>query len=166
MSAAPPVQPAGSGWISLMLFVLGCELVGISGALGTTTGASAWYRALEMPPFQPPGWLFGPVWTLLYALMGIAVWRIWRHREVPQARRRALVWFAVQLVLNGVWTPVFFGAHQIGLALVILVALLFALVGTILSFRRVDVLASRLLWPYLAWVGFATLLNASIFALN
>lgn len=149
----------------LLLAVVLCEAVGIVGALTTATGDSPWYQALEKPVFQPPSWVFGPVWTVLYALMGIAAWRVWRRRR-DVAVGGAMGLFVVQLVLNGIWTPVFFGAHRIRLALVILVALVVVLTATIRSFRRVDPLAAGLLVPYLLWVLFATVLNASIVALN
>lgn len=153
-------------WRGALIFVVVCQLVGVLGALTTETGASAWYQTLAKPDFQPPGWVFGPVWTLLYALMGIAAWRIWCRRSASPQARAALILFAVQLGLNAIWSPVFFGAHAIELALVILIALGIALTATVIAFRRVDRTASLLLLPYLAWVTFATVLNASIVSLN
>lgn len=153
-------------WATALAFVLVCELVGILGALTTQTGTSDWYRALAKPSFQPPSWVFGPAWTLLYALMGIAAWRIWRRGMDQALVRRALGVFLVQLVLNAAWSPVFFGAHEIGLALAILAALWLALVGTIRAFGLLDRPAAWLLAPYLAWVTFALVLNAAILHLN
>ena len=155
-----------SAWWGWIPFVLVCELVGVVGALTTDTGTSPWYRTLAKPAFQPPGWVFGPVWTLLYALMGVAAWRVWRLGPDTPGVRLALALFAAQLVLNAVWSPVFFGAHRIGLALVILAALWLVLVPTTFAFFRLDRPAGGLLLPYLAWVSFAVVLNASIWRLN
>ena len=150
----------------LILFLVVCQLSGSLSTVFVDTGSSDWYQALVKPTFQPPGWVFGPVWGFLYAAMGVAAYLVWMRREAGPLRTKALGWFVVQLALNASWTPVFFGAHRIGLALVILVALWFAIVGTILAFRRVDKTAAALLWPYLAWVSFATVLNAAIWRLN
>jgi tryptophan-rich sensory protein len=153
-------------WRGLLVLVVGCELVGVVGALTTGTGSSPWYLALAKPSFQPPGWVFGPVWTLLYALMGIAAWRVVRRGTATPGVRRALVLFGVQLALNAAWSPVFFGAHAITAALVILVALWAVLLLTVLAFRPLDRPAAWLLVPYLAWTTFAAVLNGAIVALN
>lgn len=153
-------------WKGAVVFVVVCQLVGILGALTTETGSSAWYQALAKPSFQPPGWVFGAVWTLLYAMMGVAAWRVWRVRASQPLAKTALMLFGVQLALNAAWSPVFFGAHAITLALVILIALWAALAATVWAFRRVDRTAALLLLPYLAWTTFAAVLNASIVALN
>lgn len=157
-------MPTPRPFLGALAAVLACEAVGLAGAAVTDPG-SAWYRALEKPPFQPPAWVFGPAWTLLYALMGVAAWRVLRRREAPGARR-ALGLFAAQLALNAAWSPVFFGAHAIGAALAILVALDVLVAATVVAFRRVDRTAAVLLLPYLAWVLFATTLNAAILRLN
>ena len=158
-----------SGWKAVAvaaLFVLGCELVGIAGALTTATGDSSWYAGLAKPPFNPPSWLFGPVWTVLYALMGIAAFLVWRagtdRPEVP----RALGLFVAQLILNGIWTPVFFGAESIVGGAIVIVALLIVLVLTVRAFFGINRTAGWLLVPYLLWVAFATLLTLSIWVLN
>ena len=153
-------------WPTVIPFVLVCQLAGIVGVLTTETGTSTWYRELAKPSFQPPGWVFGPVWTLLYALMGIAAWRVWRLGVERPGVGRALGLFAVQLLLNAAWSPIFFGAHAIGPALAVLAALWLTLLATIVAFRPLDRIAALLLAPYLAWVTFATVLNASILALN
>ena len=157
-------RPARRWWIAVA-FVLGCQLVGVLGAGLTETGSAPWYQTLEKPSFQPPSWVFGPVWTLLYAMMGIAVWRVWERRH-ETSTTTALLLFAGQLALNAAWTPIFFGAHEIGIALVVLGTLWVAVFATILEFRRVDVVAAGLLLPYLAWLSFATVLNAAILKLN
>jgi tryptophan-rich sensory protein len=153
-------------WWGAVVFALGCQLAGVIGALTTQTGTSAWYQELAKPAFQPPGWVFGPVWTLLYTLMGVAAWRVWRKGMDTPGVRPALALFVVQLLLNTAWSPVFFGAHLIGVALAILVALWVTLIATTVAFHRVDRPAALLLLPYLLWVTFATILNAAIFDLN
>lgn len=153
-------------WIGAVVFVIVCQAAGVLGVLTTETGGSPWYEALEKPSFQPPGWVFGPVWTLLYALMGIAAWRVWRHGTSTPGVRPGLTLFGIQLGLNAIWSPVFFGAHEITWALAILAALWAVLVATTVVFFRVDRPAGWMLVPYLAWVSFATLLNASIVSLN
>lgn len=153
-------------WPGLVLAILVCQSAGGLGVLTTETGSSSWYASLAKPSFQPPGWLFGPVWTTLYTLMGIAVWRVVRVSPRTRGVRWALALFALQLVLNAAWSPVFFGAHAIGAALVILSALALVLVATIVTFWRIDRPAAFLLVPYLAWVSFATILNATILHLN
>ena len=148
------------------MFAVGCQLAGVVGVLATETGTSSWYEALNKPFFQPPGWVFGPVWTLLYTLMGIAAWRIWRQGADKPGVRPALCLFGAQLLLNAIWSPVFFGAHAIGSALVVLIALWAVLLVTMIAFARLDTLAGRLLLPYHLWVTFATVLNAAIVRLN
>lgn len=148
------------------LFVVGCELVGITGALLTVTGDGSWYQALDKPVFTPPNWLFGPVWTLLYALMGIAAFLVWREGTDRRDVRTALGLFVAQLVLNGIWTPIFFGAQQIAGGAVVIVALLVVIALTIRAFFRVSRVAGWLLVPYILWVGYATALNLSIWWLN
>lgn len=148
------------------LFVVGCELVGIVGALTTVTGEGSWYQALDKPAFTPPNWLFGPVWTLLYALMGLAAYLVWRAGTDRHDVRTALGLFVAQLVLNGIWTPIFFGAGSIVGGAVVIVGLLVVLAFTIRAFFRVSRVAGWLLVPYLLWVGYATALNLGIWVLN
>lgn len=166
VNAAPGPPPCRPGVLALVLHVLGANAIGLVGALTTATGDSAWYQALAKPAFQPPSWVFGPVWTLLYTLMGVAAWRVSRAPAPPRIVRTALVVYALQLVLNGAWTPVFFGAQAPRAGLVILLLLVAAVVATLVTFRRADRLAGWLLVPYLLWVVFAAVLNASIVALG
>jgi tryptophan-rich sensory protein len=166
MTAPPTTDSRWKTFGLAALFVVGCELVGIVGALTTTTGEGSWYQGLEKPPFNPPGWVFGPVWTVLYALMGLAAFRVWREGTGRRDVRVALGLFAAQLVLNGIWTPVFFGAESIVGGAVIIVALLVLLAFTVRAFFRVSRAAGWLLVPYLLWVAFATALNLSIWVLN
>ncbi len=134
-------------------------------ATGAMWPPDAWFAALEKPSWQPPNWLFGPVWTTLYLLMGFAAWRIWRRGPVP-AVSVALRWWWAQLALNALWTPVFFGLHAPGPALVVILTLAVLIVLTMRAFFRVDRLAAALLLPYLAWVGFASVLNATLWLMN
>ena len=124
-----------------------------------------WYTQLNKPSFNPPGWVFGPVWSVLYACMGVAAWLVWRRRGRTVARW-ALVLFAVQLALNAAWSPLFFGAHEPGWAFVDIVALWVALAATVVAFFKTQLAAGILMVPYLAWVSFAAVLNAAIWSLN
>lgn len=153
-------------WPGLVVFILVCHGAGVIGALTTETGSSTWYQSLAKPTFQPPGWVFGPVWLTLYTLMGIAAWRVYRLGGEKPGVRAALVLFAVQLALNAAWSPVFFGAHGIEIAAVILVALWVAVLATTIAFLRLDRPAGWMLVPYVAWVTFAAVLNIAIVTLN
>lgn len=135
------------------------------GAALTATSVGDWYQALERPSWTPPGWLFGPVWTALYALMAIAAWLVWRRRGLPDAIE-PLGWFAVQLALNVGWSAIFFWMRRPGLALAEMVLLWLAVASTALEFRRRSLLAACLFFPYLAWTTFAMVLNAAIWRLN
>lgn len=141
-------------------------LVGWLGARATTLNIPTWYAGLAKPSFNPPNWVFAPVWTCLYLLMGIALFLVVRHGWNDPAVRIAIILFAIQLLLNGIWTPVFFSLHQILGGLVIIVLLAIAIVLTAIWFYRISPAASWLMAPYLLWVCFATVLNAAIFRLN
>ncbi|PIV90673.1 TspO protein [Candidatus Gracilibacteria bacterium CG17_big_fil_post_rev_8_21_14_2_50_48_13] len=148
-----------------LLSIMIAELAGILGSLATVPNIPTWYAGLAKPFFTPPSWIFGPVWTLLYAAMGVSAYLLWMHRERPYARK-ALVVYGVQLVFNLAWSLVFFGLQQlIGGAVVILLLLGLIVYLTVLAFR-VQKTAGWLLVPYLAWVSFATLLNISLAILN
>ncbi|MEX2670537.1 MAG: TspO/MBR family protein [Phycisphaeraceae bacterium] len=144
---------------------LGVVLIGWGiAALGTDTG-SQWYRELEKPAFQPPGWVFGPVWTLLYLFMAVAAWDIWRRAGWSQGRW-ALIAFLVQLGLNALWSILFFTMHMPGPAFVEIVILWVAILVTTVLFFRISTLAGALLLPYLAWVGYAAAINFAIWQMN
>ena len=152
-------------WLGLAFFVLLCLAVsGIAGAVTSTT-VSTWYQTLEKPPFNPPDWVFGPVWTTLYLFMAVAGWRVWRT-PVSAQRRQALAAFAVQLALNLLWSFLFFGFRLVGVALVEIVLLLIAIAVTTTRFWRIDRAAGALFVPYLAWVAYAATLNAALWNLN
>jgi tryptophan-rich sensory protein len=125
---------------------------------------ASWYATLDKPWFTPPNWLFAPVWTVLYAAMALAVWRI----GVPAtlAQTRAVLLFVVQLVFNGIWSPAFFGLESPLAGLIVIVPLVFLVGKTAIAFWRLDRAAGMLLVPYFLWLIYATLLNTAIYALN
>ena len=146
--------------------VITCVLLGAAGGLITAPQIEAWYQTIEKPGFTPPNWVFGPVWTLLYALQGVAAWLLWRSGLDNRMVRRALGLFVIQFILNLVWSPAFFGLESPLLGLIVIIPLWSAIVGTIAVSWRVDRRANLLLSPYLAWVSFATVLNYTIWMLN
>ena len=152
--------------LGILAFVLICELAGIIGSLFTTPSIPGWYAALTKPPFNPPNWVFAPVWTTLYALMGIAAYLVYEKGLKRDDVRKALVVFAAQLVLNALWSIVFFGAHLILGATVLIVFLWGMIAATIWLFSRISRAAAYLLVPYILWVSFATVLNISLYVLN
>jgi benzodiazapine receptor len=168
-SGAPdiPVRRTSAAAVRLVV-AWGVSLsAGLIGSLVVSRGDfRTWYPALAKPAFTPPSWVFGPVWTALYLLMGTAAFLVWQKGGRSRAGRISLGCFLVQLALNALWTPVFFGLHRIGGALVVVVSLWVSLVVTIGSFLRVSVAAALLLVPYLLWVSFATALNAALWRLN
>ena len=138
-----------------------------AGGLFTAQSVGDWYLTLQKPAFTPPGWLFGPVWTLLYFLMGVSLYLIWTAKQDSGVKKNfAGFIFAVQLLLNVAWSAVFFGMQSIAGALGISVALWVAIAVTMHQFRRISRLASGLLLPYWAWVSFATVLNFTLWKLN
>ena len=160
-------------FIALILAVALPLVLGGAGGVVTAAAIPGWYAELSKPSWNPPSWVFGPVWTTLYLLMGVASWRVWRSQLLagagPRAQQRmrsALVTYSGQLALNAVWSPVFFGLKRIDLALVVIVLLLVAIIETIRRFAQLDRLAAAMLLPYLSWVSFATILNATLLLLN
>jgi len=152
-------------WISLLFWVVLCFAVaGISGSL-TANAIPTWYRTLVRPAIAPPNWVFGPVWTLLYALMAIAAWQV--TQSAPSSLRTwGLVLFLVQLALNFAWSLIFFRQHAIGAAFIEVVFLWAAIAATTFVFSRVSPPAAWLMAPYLAWVTFASFLNGAYWRLN
>jgi translocator protein len=142
-------------------------LVGVMGSFFTTNDSLGnWYANLNKPPFNPPNWIFGPVWTTLYIMMGVSAFLIWLKGLDSKIVRIALVCFIIQLFLNGIWTPLFFGLHSPLLGLIDIILLLNAIIVTVYVFFKISRPAGLLLVPYLAWVSFATILNASLYLLN
>lgn len=134
-------------------------------SMGALFVPGEWYSALNKPSWNPPGWIFGPVWTLLYTMMAVAAWLVWRQGGWNK-QRKPLLMFLVQLALNALWTPLFFGLHRPGLAFAGIVLLWLAIVATVAIFRTLDRIATLLLVPYLGWVSFAAALNFTLWRLN
>ena len=156
-----------SNIVALVIALAAPLAVAAIGGIVTSSSVSTWYPTLNKPTWNPPAWLFGPVWTLLYLMMGIASWLVWQKRPVNETQvRSALGWYGLQLSLNALWPIIFFGMRQIGLALVEIILLLAVLLITLAHFGRIRSGAGWLLLPYALWVSFATALNATIWWLN
>jgi len=166
-----------------------CEMAGAVGAVFTTPEINSWYKSLNKPSFNPPNWIFGPVWTTLFVLMGISLYLVWSKKfivrnELKLPKRKAwnpwsqnflsgslkkaniILIFILQLVLNILWSVIFFGTHSAGAAFFELLMLWFAIIFTIINFYRVSKVSAWLLLPYILWVSFAGILNLAIFLLN
>lgn len=152
-------------WLVLLFWLGLCFAVAAISGVWTAREVAGWYRTLVRPVITPPDWIFGPVWTLLYALMAIAAWRVWL--TAPSAARTwGLALFLAQLALNLVWTWIFFRCHAIGAALAEVAVLWGAIFATTMAFHHVTRAAAWLMVPYLAWVTFAAMLNAAFWRLN
>ncbi|MBA3711177.1 MAG: tryptophan-rich sensory protein [Pyrinomonadaceae bacterium] len=165
MIARTGVKRSRFQWLGLVVSIVVCFGVAALGSLLTDPNIDGWYAALRKPPWNPPNWVFGPVWSVLYLLMAVAAWLVWRRRDFARVSL-PLALFGVQLVLNGLWSVLFFGWHRPDLALIEIVFLWSAILATMLAFRRVVPLATRLLVPYLLWVSFAAVLNFTIWRMN
>jgi translocator protein len=152
--------------LKLILAIGICELAGVVGSLFTSSSIAEWYAYLVKPELAPPNWVFAPVWTTLFALMGIAAFLVWKKGLQRQEVRLALGIFAAQLILNTFWSIIFFGLRSPAGALVEIVILWLAILATIMAFARISRPAAWLLVPYLLWVTFATYLNYTIWLLN
>jgi benzodiazapine receptor len=152
--------------VRLVVSIVVCQLAGGIGAIFTSPAIPTWYASLEKPAFQPPNWLFFPVWTTLYTLMGIAAFLVWRKGLDLSRVRVALGIFAVQLALNTAWSIVFFGAQELFGALIVIAILWIVILINIVTFWRISKAAGALLIPYILWVSFASLLNYSVWVLN
>ena len=158
-------QDFKTGLLAALSFVTVFAAAGI-GNLATMPSIPTWYAALNKPFFNPPNWIFGPVWTLLFSLLVFSFWRILKAPKSNPHRPAAIAAFAAQMVLNPLWSIVFFYLHAPLPALFIVVLLELSVLAMIRNFSRVDSLAGRIQWPYAAWVAFATLLNCAIVLLN
>jgi len=153
--------------LQLIFSIVICELAGVIGAIFSMQAISTWYYTLDKPIFNPPNWIFAPVWTLLFALMGISVFLIWKSNSVALTERKlAIQIFVSQLCLNILWSILFFGLHSPSAALVEIISLLAMIIATLFVFDRISKIASYILIPYLAWVSFASVLNFTIWFLN
>ena len=140
--------------------------VGAISGFFTATGVESWYQTINKPSWNPPGWIFGPVWTTLYVMMGIALFLVWKSDSSDVMKKTAIALFAIQLILNFFWSFIFFDQQQIGWALVEIIVMWFFILLTIFAFGNVSKLAAWLLVPYISWVSFATILNYTIWKLN
>ncbi len=152
--------------LHLTFAIVICQLAGIIGSVYTMSEIPAWYATLVKPDLNPPSWVFGPTWTTLYLLMGIAAFLVWNKGWGRKDVRIALGIFAVQLVLNTLWSIIFFGFHSPGGAFVELIALWLGILATIITFAKISKAAAWLLLPYIFWVSFAGYLNGMIWFLN
>ena len=152
--------------VKLISSVSICLFIGFVGSFSTMDSVSTWYTDLVKPSFNPPDWAFGVVWPILYVMMGVAAFLIWNKGIISRRTKVALGLFVFQLVLNGLWTPIFFGLHMMGLALAEIILLWVAILLTIIAFWRISKPATYLLIPYILWVSFAIVLNASLWHLN
>ena len=153
--------------IALAIAILTVEIAGASGSVFTIQSLSTWYGTLQQPMIAPPNWVFGPVWTTLFALIGVALWLVWRQIESsPREGWIALGIFVVHFVFNLGWSAVFFGLQELGWGLAVIVVLWLLIVTTMWAFDRVDRRAALLLVPYLLWVSFAAYINYRFWVLN
>lgn len=141
-------------------------LIGATSGFFTVTGVDSWYQTINKPSWNPPNWIFGPVWTTLYVMMGIALFLVWKEDISTELKKIAVTFFIVQLVLNFFWSFIFFNQQQPGWALVEIVVLWVFILLTIFAFAQVNKTAAWLLVPYISWVSFATILNYTIWQLN
>jgi len=155
-------QGTGASVAAVGIFILVSFLPGLFGSLFRP---DEWYEGLVKPSLNPPGWIFGPVWTCLYAVMGVSAWLVWRQRNLGPVHG-ALSIFGIQLFLNGLWSYLFFGLQKPGLALMDILLLWAAIAATLIAFWQRRRAAGLLLAPYLAWVSFAVYLNLAIWRLN
>lgn len=160
----------GASWLSLVVSIAICFAAAGLGSALTNPGLEPWYASIAKPWFNPPNWIFGPVWTLLFLAMAVSLWRLWRvsspHQDHMVMRLRALALFALQLALNVAWSGAFFYLQSPLLGLVVIALFLLSLLACFTIFRHVDRIAAWLFVPYIAWVAFASVLNMAIVALN
>jgi len=152
--------------IKLVVSIAICQLAGFIGSIFTRVSVSTWYTTIKKPSFTPPNWLFAPVWTTLFVLVGVSAFFVWRVGLDDRRVRIGLSIFAVQLILNILWSAAFFGSRSPLAGLIVIAILWMAILLTILNFFKVSVVAGILLIPYIVWVSFAAVLNAAIYTLN
>jgi translocator protein len=165
MSTGEPNSVRLSAKRSALALVAWLAITFLAAAMGGLFLPGDWYAHLRKPAWNPPNWIFGPVWTVLYMLMAIAAWLVWQRGGFRQ-QRAALALYLVQLLFNGLWSPLFFGLHRLGLAFVDLALLWLALLACMGAFWKARRVAGMILLPYLAWVTFAGALNLAIWRLN
>ena len=150
--------------LKIIVCALGCLALGTASGFSTMDSIATWYQYINKPSFNPPNWLFGPVWTVLYLMMGAALALVWH--TVHADKKRAYLLFALQFVLNLAWSFLFFNLHALGGAFIEIIAMLIAIILTLIAFYKINKTAAYLLIPYACWVSFASLLNFSIWILN
>jgi tryptophan-rich sensory protein len=153
----------------ILIVVVTCLAIGYFSGMATQSSIKTWFPTLVKPSFNPPNWIFAPVWSMLYIMMGIAAGLVWNRLELSNDKelvKKSLVFFAIQLGLNALWSVLFFGLRNPMLALIEIVLLWLMIYETYIKFGKIDKIAGYLFLPYLAWVSFATVLNASIWWLN
>jgi tryptophan-rich sensory protein len=165
MNESQPTRSTKSLVVGLVIAIAVCFLAAAIGGVATTSSVNGWYAQINKPSWNPPDWIFGPVWTILYLMMGASAWLVWKQSDFSKARL-ALGFFAIQLALNITWSVLFFGLRQPGWAFVEIIALWVSIALTIVLFYKHSKLAAGLLVPYLLWVTFAAGLNFAIWSLN
>ena len=151
-------------WGLLIVLIIACNLIGAMGALWTSPDTN-WYKTINKPSFNPPNWIFGPVWTLLFTLMGISLYLVWTSPS-SKIRMIALVLFTIQFIFNVAWSYLFFGINRPGIAFAEILVMLGFIIATTIYFFKVNKVSGYLLIPYILWVSFASILNYSIWKLN
>lgn len=152
--------------IKLIASIAICQLAGFIGSFATRQSVGGWYKFLEKPSFNPPSWVFAPVWISLYTIMGISLYLVWRKGLDSPEVKYAIILFLVQLVFNSLWSIVFFGYQSIGGGVIVIIVLWFLILVNIFCFYKISAPAGLLLIPYLLWVSYASLLTISIWRLN
>ena len=152
--------------IRLIVSIFACQAAGLIGSLATTAAIPTWYAGLQKPSFTPPNWAFAPAWITLYILMAVAAFLIWRKGLDQKGVRFALIIFLIQLVLNTLWSIVFFGLESPLYGIIVIIALWIAILLTMIKFFKLSTIAGALLTPYIGWVSFAAVLNVAIWMLN
>ena len=155
-----------SNGLKLIISIIVCQLAGIIGSIFTTPAISTWYKTLEKPSFNPPNWIFAPVWTALFLLMGISAFLIWREGIKKPQVKIALNIFLIQLILNVLWSVLFFGLKLPIAGFFEIILLWLAILLTVISFFKISIPAGILLIPYILWVSFASILNFALWKLN
>lgn len=155
-----------SSFVKLLIAIAIPVLVGGISGFFTVTGVESWYQTIHKPSWNPPNWVFGPVWTTLYVMMGIALWLVWKEDTSRELKMIAFILFGVQLILNFLWSFVFFKLEQPGFAFLEILFMWVAILATIFAFAQVNKTAAWLLVPYISWVSFAAILNFTIWRMN
>jgi benzodiazapine receptor len=155
-----------SSFVKLVIAIAIPVLIGGISGFFTVSGVESWYQTIQKPSWNPPNWIFGPVWTTLYVMMGIALWLVWKEDTSRELKMIAFILFGVQLILNFLWSFIFFKLEQPGFAFLEILFMWVAILATIFAFAQVNKAAAWLLVPYISWVSFAAILNFTIWRLN